>query len=471
MGIITGVIMHLIRCIDSTPLIVPAHVKESMALLRMRETQQTFGWMVLHNLNIQGSLGSDEDEAYGDGTDGINMLEEVQDKDDLDVSKSLGIGLNNSRRRRTQRRPGEAPSDLYPLGTTPTWTELTKAIQEKPWEIMRQWRFNSSWTASATAGKLFVQFSRQIWLLLHPIWTGGQDGASNTLEQAMESWAVAEVYNKLASIRFLPCNSKLKGAPRGRPEKSFRERFKMYFPDAKPPKSSQWLLFWEPPGYIGEYRRILHDMDNDEDAVENLIADIQELFDHIQCLPNSQGYTTSTGGRVWSKFSGGNVDGIEVVTNPLDYKLVEVGTVPGRRSQGTRKSAARTKKAFTKALLEQEGYGENTVKRVLAQDRKKRRSTNNRKSVRSKAYRVPPIRKQSFQKKQIGEVEDSGAEPEKTAEKDDDEEEEEEEDNDDDEDEEEEEDNDDDEEEDDDDDDDEGEYMYDSEGSDDEWTS
>ena len=78
MGIITGLLVHLIRCIDSTPLIVPPHVRESLALLRMKEVQQRFGWMVLHDLNIQGSSESDWD---GDGDNAVNMLEEVEDKD------------------------------------------------------------------------------------------------------------------------------------------------------------------------------------------------------------------------------------------------------------------------------------------------------------------------------------------------------------------------------------------------------
>jgi hypothetical protein len=84
MGIITGVLVHLTRCIDSTPLMVPAHARESLALLRMREVQQTFGWMVLHDLNIQ----ADDNE---------NILEEVQEKDDLDVLRSLGIGADSRR--------------------------------------------------------------------------------------------------------------------------------------------------------------------------------------------------------------------------------------------------------------------------------------------------------------------------------------------------------------------------------------
>jgi hypothetical protein len=118
----------------------------------MKEVQQRFRWMVLHNLNIQGSSGSDQD---GDGDNDVNMLEEVQDKDDLDVLRSLGIGPNDVLQRRSQKgRPGDGPSIAYPLGTMPTWTELVKAIQEKPLEIIKSWIYNPSWTMSTKAEKI-----------------------------------------------------------------------------------------------------------------------------------------------------------------------------------------------------------------------------------------------------------------------------------------------------------------------------
>ena len=180
----------------------------------------------------------------------------------------------------------------------PTWMELVKAIREKPLEIRRPWISNPSWTMSVIAEKLFVQFLQQLWINLSPVWTDSIAKTSHTiLQQAMESWTVEQVYSRLASVQFLPCNAKLKGAPRGWPERSFSEQFKMYFPDdIEPPMSSEWLCFWESPGYIREYHHILHNMDNDEDSRERLDADIQELFCHMQCLPNSQGYITSTGG-------------------------------------------------------------------------------------------------------------------------------------------------------------------------------
>jgi hypothetical protein len=393
--------VHLTRCIDSTPLMVPAHARESLALLRMREVQQTFGWMVLHDLNIQ----ADDNE---------NILEEVQEKDDLDVLRSLGIGADSRRQRRPKKRPGDGPSIAYPLGSMPTWTELVKAIQEKPWDIMRDWSYNSIWVESTIAARLFVQFSQQMWLSSHPAWTSGQGNTSFlTLQEAMESWTVAYIHNELSGVMFLPCNAKLRGAPRGRPEKSFSDRVGMYFPDDnKPPDSSPWGRFWDVPGYIGEYHHILHKME-DEGDVENLNANLRELFRHIQCLPNSQGFTASFGGRLWSRVSGTKEDRLEVVTNPLYYKIVEVGTMPRPGPRGNKKPAIRSKKAFMSALLKQEGLEEMRVGMVLAEERKKRRSENARKSAKSKAHRVPPTRKQLNQKKHIQEVEDKWKESEK----------------------------------------------------------
>jgi hypothetical protein len=110
----------------------------------MKEVQQRFGWMVLHDLNIQGSSGSDQD---GDGDDDVNMFEEVQHKDDLDVLRSMSIGPNDVLQWRSRKgRPGDGPSIAYPLGTMPTWMELVKGIWEKPLEIISPWIYNPSWT-------------------------------------------------------------------------------------------------------------------------------------------------------------------------------------------------------------------------------------------------------------------------------------------------------------------------------------
>jgi hypothetical protein len=408
MGIITGVLVHLIRCIDTTPLVVSPHVKESLALLKMREVQQRFGWMVLHDLNIDADhAGSSED---GTGTDSDkNILEEVQEKDGLDVLRSLGVGRNNSRQRKRRRKaPGSDPSIAYPLGTMPTWTELVKAIRENPSRIMRSWSYNSIWTASAIAAQLFIKFSQQMWLFAHPAWTGGDDRSFPTLQEAMKSWSIESIDENLSGIVFLPCNAKVKGAPRGRPEKSFSERAKIYFPDDKddrPPTNSPWGNFWKYPCYIWEYHRTLHDLD-DEDDVENLDGHLKDLFQNIQCLPNSQGFTASFAGRLWSK---SKEDGLEVVTNPVYYKIVEVGAIPRRgKSRGTRKPATRTKKAFISALLRQEGMEEEATKIALAEERKKKCTSNARKSAKSKAYRAPPTRRQTNPKKVIRKAEGTG---------------------------------------------------------------
>src|SRR5579859_8076015 len=128
----------------------------------MREIRETFGWMVLHNLNIHA-----KSDGHKDGED--NMLPEVQEKDDLNVLSSLGVGMDDhSQWRRAKQRPGDGPSVAYPLGTHPTWGELVKVIQERPWEVMSAWRFDPVWASSAIAGGLFIQFTLQMWLLLDP---------------------------------------------------------------------------------------------------------------------------------------------------------------------------------------------------------------------------------------------------------------------------------------------------------------
>jgi hypothetical protein len=382
LGIITGVLMHLIRCIDSTPLIVPAHVRASLASLRIKEMQQTFGWMVLHNLQIPASGATDDDD--------LDVLEDVEQKDDRDVLRSLNMGLDFKEKKVWRGRPGDAPSVAYPLGSMPTWSELVKALRSsQPWIIMEDWTFDSTWTTSISASKLFVLFSRQIWLLLHPAWIAVQPTPPiKTLEEAMGSWSLSEICSKLTSAEFLPCNAQLRGARRGRPDKSFKDRFRTFFPENSAPQGSQWNLFWERPGYIGEYHHLRQTI-SDEDGRERLDDEIQHIFRHIQCLPNSHAHTSMFRGRVWSKRD----DGIELVTNPLFYKIVEIGARPGPGLKKTRKPVVRGQKGFASDLLKLEGFDEEAARQAIAEERSRRRIINAKKSAKSKAKRKPPNKK------------------------------------------------------------------------------
>jgi hypothetical protein len=69
---------------------------------------------------------------------------------------------------------------------------------------------------SAVAGRLFTNFTWQVWLLLHLVWVAASDNeAIVTLEQAMELWSIRDIYGWLTNVWFMPCNAKVRGSLRG----------------------------------------------------------------------------------------------------------------------------------------------------------------------------------------------------------------------------------------------------------------
>jgi hypothetical protein len=108
-------------------------------------------------------------------------------------------------------------------------------------------------------------------------------------------------------------------------------------------------------------------------------------------LPNSYAHTSTFRGRVWSQRD----NGIELVTNPLFYKIVEIGARPGLGPKKTRKPVVRGKKGFTSDLLKLEGFDEEAARQAIAEERKRRRIINAKKSAKSKAKRKPPNKKTS----------------------------------------------------------------------------
>jgi hypothetical protein len=139
--------------------------------------------------------------------------------------------------------------------------------------------------------KLFITFTRQIWLMLRDEFRYPDWKEISTLNDAVETWSVSQVVHRLRRPKMIPLTTGLVEDIPGWKLDGFREKFHSFFPlpeEGRPPRGSQWL------NYIKEYY---------ETIVEHgfVVEEMETLFSRIQCLPVSTKFTKVSRGNVWLK--------------------------------------------------------------------------------------------------------------------------------------------------------------------------
>ncbi|KAA1480145.1 hypothetical protein DENSPDRAFT_855718, partial [Dentipellis sp. KUC8613] len=234
-GVVTGLLMYMARASESTPMYVPRHVLDSLQSIGAKASMDRFGMLFLHDLDIQA-----KDNAYV-------LLEE---EDTADVLASFG--RIERRKAKAKARGAALPtSDEYPLGSEPTMTELRHAIHHEPWNMMVPFMYLPVWERDEEARMLFMQFTGQMFLFLAPGWftdASIREGDPKTLEDAMELWTPAKLYESLTH-----------GTVQSQRQPSFRERMEIYFPEGKGAegRGKQWEALCKGPGFIARYGRIV----------------------------------------------------------------------------------------------------------------------------------------------------------------------------------------------------------------------
>ena len=352
-SIITGIIMHLIRCVSTSPIVIPTYVRKALQDLRFEAIGNRFGMFFLHDLDLeQGTL------------DGIDA------KDDTKVQ----FAMRSVIRRRRQVKPlgpvNPRPSSdrelLYPYGETPTWSMIAEAIRTTPDVLMRPWAWNETWGDHRLAAHLFVQMTVDIWLTVagdtllilppHP----------DTLEAAMETWTVTSIQQLFINPSFIASNASLEGG-KGKRHTLFDDMVAIFFPPRGKEfaRKSVWRALAE-KGYIKEFYRLTEQYSNEQ--LGNLNNALSNLFRHIQCLPPALacGHGRNLG-RIWK----GTQGMVELVTNSRFYRVSRIGSqAPRRRHTGRIKAS----NAVISARLDEEHRGISTVRGRKRQDNLARNS-------------------------------------------------------------------------------------------------
>jgi hypothetical protein len=320
----------------------------------------------------------------------------VMKEDDVDVLSHVE-SMTRSRPRQPNLHTHDTPSTDFPLGKHPTWTQIKEMVSRNPLRITRAWDPPSFISGTSTrAGMLFVKFTRSFWALLKADFLNpGLPVAIENLDQAMKGWSVRSVMLAIRDPAFVLNRADIPGSvPGGKKSLTFKQRFRIYFPisDSPPKPGSKWMPFFsERVGYIAQYHKDKASLD--PDGRGNLDREIENLFNNVQCLPDSVALSQKGkgDGRTWGRENSG--DRLSVLVNPCQLKFVSVGKKPSVKTAPARPHVTRANKEVLQALLRQEGLHQDAL-RVDARDgRGRKRKKNQARSGRAKNARKPPAQK------------------------------------------------------------------------------
>lgn len=374
-GLITGVLNHLLRSVETTPKMVPAHVIRSLADLRLRQTRSRFGMMFLHNINL---------------TSVQYALVDIEDDDTQDVLAALKIKKKFNPRRNPSH---SGPSVAYPLGQYPTWKAVQQAVRHEPWNIIRQYQVPPL-SRLLIVRRSFQMFTEQMWDSLNDTHlTAVGRPEAHSLDVAMKAWSVGAVFDCITKVSWETINTGHWKSISGPRERAFHMRVRMYFPSTREIASDSPALrrfHLLDTGYLSQFWQSMAPLSDDER--DDVYRDLEDLFRHIQCLPGTRiiergdaPLPTTT----W-QISGGAV---RVITNPSYYMIKGLGNDrPHRRGARSGKAVLSERDALQqqlqKANVPAAQHGMIIRNALGAQSNK-----DPRRSVRMNNARKPPIRR------------------------------------------------------------------------------
>ena len=410
-GVLSGLFAFLMQSVMFTPPMVNTFVRESLAALEYKRHCDSDGMFFLHTFDISKSPCI------------IGILQE----DDSSVKRYLGGGLKTpgvSLIRGPQAAPQGSDDEQgrveYPLGRTPTWTQIKQSLEADPFELVPRWRFPvelmvyekaARSSIKGKACKIFIKWCCHIWLILSPDWVkpGSDRVEATTINGALECLTLDFMANRMVNIQIRPCNAGLRGVS-GRPMLSFGERWRIYFPDEGNVLTRRWEVFVEEGGYLHLYHQEARRLNVNETLELNRC--LAELLSHCQCLPDSD--LPEAGDAIWRV----EKKKIILLANPKHLLMDEVGSGGG----GGKKRAARAPAAHRPArdakiqLLMEEGISAEVsakavkLKEASIRAEKKRRLDGQ--SKKKKNYRQPPKAKPKKACSEEGEGEDEEEEQE-----------------------------------------------------------
>lgn len=358
-GLITCLIMHLIRSIITTPQKIPAHVTKAINDIGLEGTRERFGLPFLHDLDLK--------TAYLPGID---------QRDSKEVLQSMQAKHGQKEVSNDETVSAEVVLDganEYPFGSSPSWNEVQNALKTSRTAglFIRPWQWKECWAHNDLADKLFINFTRDFWSSLNKQLVKQDVNEALTLQEAMSMWSLDSFIQTLIpdTYQFMANNAGLSGVMAGNRHTSFIDRRRQFFLHTG--TASPWDAFDR--GYLKQYRIILRDRDNQE--VDKLHKRLDELFDNIQCLPDSNARV------LWRQ-----QDGLIVIqTNPKYYRLKTI--VANKKAAPTIRATAPRGEIIAQVEKNHHGVDAAMAKQALKtqkRNQKRRGASRQQKQVESK---------------------------------------------------------------------------------------
>ena len=381
-GVLSGLFANLMQSVIFTPPVVNIFVRESLAALEYKRNCASDGMFFLHTFDLEKQP----------------VIEGVLDKDDSSIKRFLGGGLPKpgvKLVRETAVEDVDEGEEFYPLGRTPTWSQIKLSLKRGPFELMPKWIFpvelkpyaeGERGSIERKACQIFIKFCRAVWIILHPAWMAPETHPikPRTIEGALESLSVDSICERMENIEFRACNSGFREVS-GRPMLSFEARWKIYFPAEGVALKKRWEVFAEESGYLHLYHKEAKRLGTDDTRELNRCLAV--LLSHSQCLPDSD--LPEGRDNIW------RVDQQQLIllANPKYYRISGVGTTSVVRNRRQRAPAAhRPLKDVQQQFLMQQGFSAaHSAKAVKIKATRIRNI--DRRSKKAKNARQPPKRK------------------------------------------------------------------------------
>ncbi|KAF9218411.1 hypothetical protein BS17DRAFT_871358 [Gyrodon lividus] len=338
MGVLTGIVCNMIHSITSTPIILDFHVCKHS------------GMFFLSDLDLKS----------------MPYLPDIQPLDDAEVMKLVSAKTGDCRAlfRKIWPMPSSLKEqEMFPIGERPTWQAIVKAITDRPWELMWAWRWDSCLThLEPVVGKLFTDFTCQMWLFLNTHWLADSSNA---------------------------CNANLPGVLlRGRPQTPFSDRISTFFPLLEDPHHarSPWKPFRVKPGYLWQFHELMKVRDERERFDVN--DRLGEIFSNLQSLPTSVATSKKVVGKPWVISKQGKV---QFVTNPMFYRILGLAEAGAPIQQRMGPRAIKPIQEFTMDMYRFAGYDELVARQSLYLERRRLQMAREKKSAKTKRSQKPPL--------------------------------------------------------------------------------
>jgi hypothetical protein len=370
-GTLSALILHLMRTVIVTPFNIPPYVKSALDILHRKRVMERFGMFFIDDLDpdhmerIHVNLGA-QDSAVVKKDHKAALATRIL----LQINQGRGIQLTESH-----------TTEDYPWGETIPWRMLQRLLKEHVVDFLLPFDFHQ---VSIGLGpldlieSLFTDFTREAWLGFHESFlpAGVRPNPTN-LKESMETWTCRGILARLGGkCTFFPSTYNLDGAPRSKgsdmPFKALRSLF-FPTPGQRFKAKAIWEVYSGGAAYIGKYWEILNKFKEDPDMVQALHDGIDQIFEQLQCLPQSKGDSN-----LWHAIGGS----VCFLTNPHYYRIKAISVCARKLPLGPQRPQVSLAELHRRL---------NPHNRIGA---KRKRGLSNKRSAKRKNHRKPPKKKQ-----------------------------------------------------------------------------